>query len=133
LGYTEKECDYAVSAKKPVIPLLHEKPDNLPREKTETDEATWKKLQAFRAKVEKRHTCVYWKTAEDLKAKVIVGLTAAMKRQPALGWVRADRVPSDATTAEVLGLRNRVAELEAEAAAARYDTPTDRGTMRCRR
>lgn len=123
LGYTEKEYDYAVSAKKPVIPLLHEKPDNLPREKTETDEATWKKLQAFRAKVEKRHTCVYWKTAEDLKAKVIVGLTAAMKRHPTVGWVRADQVPTEATIAEVLGLRNRVAELEAEAAAARVTPP----------
>lgn len=123
LGYTEKEYDYAVQAKKPVIPLLHENPDNLPREKTETDEGIWKKLQAFRAKVEKRHTCVYWKTAEDLKAKVIVGLTAAMKRYPAVGWLRADQVPTEATIAEVLALRNRVAELEAEAEAARVTPP----------
>src|SRR5256885_14586492 len=34
LGYTEREYDYAVNQKKPVIALLHENPDNLPREKT---------------------------------------------------------------------------------------------------
>lgn len=114
IGYTEKEYDYAVQTGKPVLPLLHANPDTLPREKTETDEAAWKKLKAFREKVEKRHTCVYWKTAEDLKAKVIVGITAAVKRHPAIGWVRADRVPSEATIADVLALRTRIAQLERE-------------------
>ena len=38
IGFTEKEYDYAISTKKPVIPLLHENPDNLPRDKTEAKE-----------------------------------------------------------------------------------------------
>ena len=107
IGYTEKEYDYAVSKNKPVIALLHKNPDNLPREKTETDETTWRKLKHFRDKVEKRHTCVYWISAEDLKAKVIVGLTAAVKRHPGVGWVRADQVPAEATLSELLSLRRR--------------------------
>ena len=41
IGYTEKEYDYA-RKKKAVIPLLHNKPDNLPRDKTETDLEAWK-------------------------------------------------------------------------------------------
>ena len=41
LGYTEKEYTYALATKKPVIPLLHENPDNLSRDKTETDGAAW--------------------------------------------------------------------------------------------
>lgn len=117
IGYTEKEYDHAVATKKPVVPLLHENPDNLPRDKTEVDVATWKRLEAFREKVEKRHTCVYWKSADDLKSKVIVGLTAITKRQPMVGWVRADEVPTGATLIEVLTLRNRVAELESVSAA----------------
>ena len=92
IGYTEKEYDYAVSQKKLVIPLLHKNPDNLPRDKTETDAESWEKLKKFRKRVEKSHTCVYWITADDLKAQVIVGLTSATKRHPAIGWVRADRV-----------------------------------------
>ncbi len=124
IGYTEKEYDYAVSNTKPVIALLHKNPDNLPREKTETDESTWKKLKQFREKVEKRHTCVYWTSAEELKAKVIVALTAAVKRHPGIGWVRADHVPTDATLSELLILRQRISELEAEIAADRLAPPT---------
>ena len=112
LAYTEKEYDYAQSLEKPVIALLHKNPDNLPREKTETDETAWKKLQTFRNKIEQRHTCVYWTSADDLKAKVIVGLTSAAKRHPAVGWIRADQVPSEATLADILALRQRVTELE---------------------
>lgn len=116
IGYTEKEYDHALATRKPVIPLLHENPDNLPRDKTETNAGAWKRLSAFREKVEKRHTCVYWKSSEDLKSKVIVGLTTTVKRQPMVGWVRADEVPTGATLVEVLTLRNRVAELESASA-----------------
>ena len=123
IGYTEREYDYAVSLKKPVIPLLHQNPDNLPRDKTETETEAWKKLKTFRAKVEKNHTCVYWTTADDLKARVIVGLTSAIKRHPATGWVRADQVPSDSTVAEILKLRNRVVELEQRAQEAKTSPP----------
>ena len=114
LSYTEKEYDYAIANKKPVIPLLHKNPDNLPRDKTETDEKYWDKLQSFRIKIEDKHTCVYWSPAEDLKDRVIVGLTSAVKRHPAKGWVRADQVPTGATIADILKLRQRVAELEEE-------------------
>jgi hypothetical protein len=117
IGFTEKEYDHAITTKKPVIPLLHEDPDNLPRGKTETDSAAWEKLTTFRAKVQKNHTCVFWKNADDLKAKVIIGLTSVIKRQPGTGWVRADTVPTGATLVEVLMLKNRIAELEQVSAA----------------
>lgn len=124
IGYTEREYDYAVSTRKPVVPLLHAKPDNLPREKTETDEASWKKLETFRKKVEKRHTCVYWLSADELKARLIVGLTATTKRHPGVGWVRADQVPSGATLSDLLALRQRVEELESELESERTTPPS---------
>jgi hypothetical protein len=123
LGYTEKEYDYAVTSKKPVIALLHKEPEKIPREKTETDSAAWKKLKKFRAKVEKNHTCSYWLSAEDLKSKVIVALTSTTKRHPRIGWVRSDQVPSEATLADVLSLRQRVAELEQQLASERTEAP----------
>ncbi|SDY24687.1 DUF4062 domain-containing protein [Nitrosomonas sp. Nm58] len=124
IGYTEKEYDYALETKKPVIPLLHENPDNLPRDKTETDGVVWEKLKKFRTKIEKNHTCVYWKSADDLKAKVIVGLTTAFKRHPTVGWVRADKVPTEATLADMLALKNKIAELECEAESLRDKPPS---------
>ena len=115
IGYTEKEYDYAIASGKPVIPLLHKNPNNLPRDKTETRAESWEKLKNFRKKIEKNHTCVYWSTAGDLKANVIVGLTSATKRHPAIGWVRADKIPSDSTVTEILRLRDRIEELEQSA------------------
>jgi hypothetical protein len=123
ISYTEKEYDYARKTKKPVIPLLHKNPDNLPRDKTETNQEGWEKLESFRKKVESKHTCVYWESAEDLKAKVIVGLTANFKRHPAIGWIRADSVPTDATLRDVLSLRQKVAALEAQLNEIRTDAP----------
>lgn len=123
IGYTEKEYDYARKTQKAVIALLHAKPNNIPREKTETDPEAWRKLEAFRAKVESKHTCVYWESPEELKAKVIVGLTANIKRHPAVGWVRADAVPSDATVRDVLSLREQVAKLETELNKIRTEAP----------
>jgi uncharacterized protein DUF4062 len=84
-GYTEKEYDYALQTNKPLIAFLHENPGALARDLAETQDAAWKKLERFRAKVVKKHTCVFWKSAEDLKAKVIVGVTSAMKRKFAVG------------------------------------------------
>jgi len=78
IGYTEKEYDYAVETNKPVILLLHKTPDNMLGEKTGTDESIWKRLLAFRDKVEKRHTCVSWITADDLKAKVLAGISTTI-------------------------------------------------------
>ena len=123
IGYTEKEYEYAVSTKKPVIPLLHEKPDSLPRDKTETEGAAWKKLEGFREKVEAQHTCVYWTSTDDLKSKVILGLTSTVKRKPALGWIRADQVPSGATITDILSLKEKVAELEKELETTRTGPP----------
>lgn len=123
IGYTEKEYDYAIESGRPVVALLHQNPNELPREKTETDRDVWQQLESFRAKVEERHTCSYWSSAPELKSQVIIGLTTAMKRSPQVGWVRADEVPTGAAVADVLTLRDRIAELEAEAAADRSSPP----------
>ncbi len=65
----------------------------------------WQKLQGFREKVEKNHTCVFWSTPGDLKAQVILGLTSAIKRHPAQGWVRAGALSSEEASKEILELR----------------------------
>lgn len=124
LGYTEKEYGYAVLTKKPVIALLHKNPNSLPRDKTETDESIWKKLEDFRKRIEKKHTCTYWVSSDELKSNVILGLTSIIKRLPAVGWIRADKVPSKATLEDVLALKNRVSELEQEAEKNKIEPPS---------
>lgn len=50
ISYTEKEFDYAVSKKIPVIRLVYEYLDNLTVNKSETEPDKKNKLQAFRKK-----------------------------------------------------------------------------------
>lgn len=71
-------------------------------------------MQDFREKVEDRHTCKYWESAEDLKAKVIVSLTSEFKKRPGIGWIRADDVPSEATMSNIYELKNKINDLEKE-------------------
>lgn len=92
IGFTEKEYDYAVSKGKPVLAFLHKDPDGLPRRDTETEDSASKKLSQFRAKVEKKHTCVYWASADELKSALLKSLSHAFKNRPAIGWIRADQV-----------------------------------------
>lgn len=124
IGYTEKEYDYAHGKKKPVIPLLIQNPDNLVRQKTETDEIIWNKLKSFRDKIENRHTCVYWSSVDELKAKLILGLTASMKKYPAIGWVRASEIPSDATIRDILNLKQKILELEEQLEKTKIEPPS---------
>lgn len=55
---------------------------------------------------------------------MIIGLASTVKRHPAVGWIRADKVPSDATVSEVLMLRSKVSELEAQISAERMAPPS---------
>lgn len=123
VGFTEMEYDYAHETGKPVIALLHGQPGKLPREKTETDLEAWDKLEAFRSKLQERHTISYWSSASDLRAQVVISLTSTIKKRPGVGWVRGNEVPSDDVTKELLTLRGRVAELELEQATRRAGPP----------
>ena len=91
---------------------MHKKPDNLPRGKTETDIKAWERLTEFRQKVELSHTCVFWENADELKSLLIIGLTKTIRTKPAVGWVRADKIPEEDTLKEILALRNKNQELE---------------------
>lgn len=110
IGFTEKEYEYASSKGIPVVPFLHRNPDNLPRDKTETKPGAWRKLSAFRKKVEDAHTCSYWESPDELKAQVVLGLTATVKRTPRQGWIRAGKLASDEAAQKILDLQQRIAE-----------------------
>jgi hypothetical protein len=117
VGYTEREYDYATQKAKPVIAFLHEAPGEIPRDKTETGDG-WEKMLRFREKIEKTHARNSWRSTDELKARVIVSLVNETRRHPAIGWVRADQVPTGTTLADVIALRNRIGELELAAEAA---------------
>jgi len=125
MSYTEKEYRYAIESDKPVIGFLHKQPDELPAKKTEKSEGKKEKLDAFRSLVSKK-MCQFWEGPADLGSKVSRSLIKLIKNHPAVGWVKADQLPSEDVNEDLLRLRKRVEELEGQLAEAQTEAP--RGT-----
>ncbi|MEH6501478.1 MAG: DUF4062 domain-containing protein [Pseudoalteromonas distincta] len=116
VSFTEKEYDYAVAQKKPVMAFVHADTESLPASKTEKTELGRRKLEAFRAKVESAHHRKGWKSAAELGGLVSRSLVNIRKSNPAEGWVRGRFAATEAMQIELANLRAKVAELTAEAA-----------------
>jgi hypothetical protein len=113
ISYTEREFDYAVEAKKPVMGFLHADPGIIAAQKTDLDPDARRKLEAFRQKVGQR-MCKYWKTSDELGGVVSRSLIKLTRTHPAEGWIRASHAITPETLEELSWLRSRVHELEQE-------------------
>ena len=89
ISYTEREYDFAVSQKIPVLAFLHKDPSKIQVGMFELDSTAQKRLSDFRIKVEQRH-CKYWSSADELKTQVVIGITQAIRTNPRIGWIRGD-------------------------------------------
>jgi hypothetical protein len=122
VSYTEMEYRYAASKGKPVIAFLHKEPGQLPAKLTEQTEEGRKRLDGFRQFAQKK-MCKYWSTAHELGSVVSRSLIVLQRTYPGVGWVRADQVPSAEATAEILRLRERIDELNADLARSETEPP----------
>jgi len=95
ISYTEKEYDYAVSSGLKVLAFLHEVPDaiRISANPQESDDE-YSKLLAFRERVASNRLVKFWKQAEELPGLIALSLPKTIKAYPAVGWVRADQIPS---------------------------------------
>lgn len=114
ISYTEKEYDYAVSKKIPVMAFLHEDISKLTIEKSDIDQEKRDKLIAFRDKVSKNRLIEYWNNANDLSSKVVLSLVSTIKLHPAIGWVRANLQSNTESLQEINDLRKKIETLERE-------------------
>jgi hypothetical protein len=113
VSYTEMEYDYAVSKGIKVIALLHGEPGKLPVEKSEMNESARQKLEDFRAKVSDKRLVNFWKDASQIPGLIALNLSKTIKTYPAIGWVRANQVPSGEVYAELMELKRTNVEMEA--------------------
>lgn len=112
VGYTEKEYDYARSRDIKVIALVREVPESLPPEKRETDAAQLDRFIRFREKVCADRLVSFWRDERDIQKDVALGMAKAMKKFPAVGWVRANSVASEEILHEINILRKENEELK---------------------
>lgn len=113
ISYTEMEFDYAVEMGKPVMGFLHGDPGKLPGDKLDLDPVLRDKLDAFRAKIEKKMV-KYWREPGDLPGQVALAIMQIRKSHPAIGWIRASEAMTPAIKAELAELRAKVSELKAD-------------------
>lgn len=104
ISYTEKEYDYAIEKGIKVVALLHEKPNEIPYEKSEQNEISRKLLESFREKAATGRLVRFWKTAEDIPGIVALSMAKTIKMFPATGWIRADLAENRESSKELARL-----------------------------
>jgi len=122
-SYTQMEYEYAVERGKPVMAFLHKDPPSLPASKSEVSPAARKKLKEFTDLVRKR-VCKTWTTPSDLGSVVSRSLVRLIKTNPAVGWVKADRLPTEDAAEEILRLQKVVHQMEEQLESARTKPPS---------
>lgn len=122
ISYTEMEYRYALDRSKPIIAFLHKDTGILPVNRCESTPDGKAKLENFRTFVQQK-MCRFWDSPVELGSQVSRSLIKLIKNNPAIGWVRADLVPDQSASDEILRLKKRIEELEASLAATGTQAP----------
>ena len=115
LSYTHMEYEYALAQDKPVIAFLHKEPGTLQANRSEKTEEGKEKLETFRTTAQQK-MCKFWTSPADLGSAVSRSLVKLIKTNPAVGWVKADLLPDQDTTEEILRLRKTIEDLQVQLA-----------------
>jgi len=92
ISYAEKEYDYAISKKIPVIAFIKDRQVATTVAERENKPKLQKKLESFIAKVQNKEVNC-WKNPDELAAKITISLVNQIKLVPRTGWIRADADP----------------------------------------
>jgi len=107
ISFTEKEFNYAVENKIPVLVFPIEDPTSVAVSKTDQDTKKTEKLQQFRQRAMRGRNAFKWTTADNLCLGIVQALQNARDSFPRTGWVRGD-----IASAEGLLNENRQLRLE---------------------
>jgi rRNA processing protein Krr1/Pno1 len=91
ISFTEKECDYALETKKPVLAFLVKNPGNLRVDETDYDPEKAQKLIAFKKKLEEKRIVKYWEDGSRLVNDIKDSINDIVRRRPGVGWIRGDQ------------------------------------------
>jgi hypothetical protein len=111
ISYIEKEYDYAVSRKIPVLAFLHRFPGSIAADKVELGPDARERLSRFRDKLKTGRLVREWETSKDLRAEVALSLPQTIKVHPAPGWIRGNIAASTELLSEVNTLRQENTQL----------------------
>ncbi len=105
ISFTEKEYDYAIQKKIPILAFLHARPDKIEAGKTDQDMEQARKLAAFRDKLSRGRIVDFWEAPHDLCTKVVIAIAQAINLSPGTGWVRGNQAADPLILQELERLR----------------------------
>lgn len=114
ISYTEKEFDYAVERKIPVLAFIADSSVSMIPDRFDSEPQKIAKLNAFKEKVKRSGRYVkFWKNVDNLETLISQSISKAVIRGNRPGWVRTTDFDIDKSYAEILRLTERVHTLEA--------------------
>jgi hypothetical protein len=122
LSYTEMEYRYAIETGKPVIAFLHKDPESISKKHSEKTEEGLKKLEEFKTLVQKK-MCKFWSTPQELGSVVSRSLISLQRKNPGIGWVRGNLIPSKDASLEILALKKEIESYQEKLSEARTQAP----------
>jgi hypothetical protein len=112
VSFTEKEYEYAVARRMPVLAFLHGAPERIEVGKSELDAGRAAKLKAFRDRLSTGRLVKQWRDLSELCNDVLIALVQESNQRPGIGWVRGDRAIDPKLLLETERLRLENEELK---------------------
>ena len=113
ISYTEKEYDYAVENRIPVLGFVLEDSADWKPEFIDKEVESVQKLEAFKDKV-KSKIVSFWTSSDDLYGKCSIALMKAITSYPRIGWVRSNETVNPDIVNEVTRLSRENSTLRQE-------------------
>lgn len=120
ISFTQKEYEYALAKKIPILAFVMNEMVSLPRDKRDDDLA---EINKFREMVLKNSKMAqFWETKDQLIKNVSISLMKEIMQKPGVGWVRGDKANSEEALSQELTslskenreLREKIRELESK-------------------
>jgi len=114
ISYTQKEFQYALSRKIPILAFLIHDNASITPDRMEDDPVKKKKLEEFKGQVKEGRMVEWWTSPEDLAGKVSVALIKQISRGKRPGWIRTDAIDFAGTQKELVEMSKKIRELSKE-------------------
>ncbi|WP_318402948.1 DUF4062 domain-containing protein [Photobacterium leiognathi] len=120
ISFTQKEYEYALENKIPVLAFVMDEMVSLPKDKRDDDLT---EMNQFRDLVLKNSKMAqFWRSKEELIKNVSISLMKQIMQKPSVGWVRGDKLGAEEVLTEELTslskenrqLREKISELESK-------------------
>ena len=111
ISYTEKEYNYAVSIKKPIMVFMHKDIECLPSGKVEKTQTGKKRLEKFKNRILESHIQVnFWTNTGELISKIKTSIQELIRDTPSAGWIKGTFLNSQGITNDFINKIDNISD-----------------------